>query len=199
MRPARLPIPPSGHQISLKWCANVGIIFYPAKFFTTFFNFPNILSSRSCPTRLFLCCDKGSSTSANELSRQWAVRLSTAHRREIRRALYLTPSDNKAACSQNAHLRLVNCAFPACEQLQNSSCYTTSVNRVVSTYLLVIPRVMESLCNASLMGGDGWRCAYGGGRCFLLIATISAVLMLSMVFILLRGAMSRAWVSARQH
>ena len=29
----------------------------------------------------------GISTSANELSRQWAVRLSTAHRLEIRRAL----------------------------------------------------------------------------------------------------------------
>ena len=55
---------------------------------------------------------------------------------------------------------------------------------------------MESLCNATLMGGDRWRCAYGG-RCFLLIATISAVLMLSMVFILLRGAMSRARVLAR--
>ena len=42
-----------------------------------------------------LCCDKASSTSANELSRQWAVRFSTAHRLEIRRALYLMPSRNK--------------------------------------------------------------------------------------------------------
>ena len=32
---------------------------------------------------------------ANELSRQWAVRISTAHRLEIRRALHLLPSDNK--------------------------------------------------------------------------------------------------------
>ena len=53
-----------------------------------------------------LCCDKGSSTSANELSRQWAVRQSTAHRQEIRRALYLTPSNNKYARPQNAHLRI---------------------------------------------------------------------------------------------
>mgnify|MGYP006392705271 CR=1 FL=1 len=37
--------------------------------------------------------------------------LSTAHRREIRRALYLTPSDNKYARPQNPHLRLVNCGF----------------------------------------------------------------------------------------
>ena len=35
------------------------------------------------------------STSANELSHQWAVRFSTAHRLEIRRALYLQPSDKK--------------------------------------------------------------------------------------------------------
>ena len=42
-------------------------------------------------------------------------------------------------CLENAHLRLVNCAFPACEQLQNSSCYTTSVKRGVSKNLLVIP------------------------------------------------------------
>ena len=35
------------------------------------------------------------STSANELSHQWAVRSSTAHRLEIRRALYLQPSDKK--------------------------------------------------------------------------------------------------------
>ena len=38
---------------------------------------------------------KASSTSANELSQQWAVRHSTAHRLEIRRALYLMPSRNK--------------------------------------------------------------------------------------------------------
>ncbi len=29
-----------------------------------------------------------------------------------------------SALSENAHLRQVNCAFSACEQLQNSSCYT---------------------------------------------------------------------------
>ena len=45
--------------------------------------------------KLVLCSDNGASTSANELSRQWAVRLSTAHRLEIRRALYLHHSDNK--------------------------------------------------------------------------------------------------------
>ena len=43
----------------------------------------------------FLCCDKAVSAAANELSRQWAVRISTAHRLEIRRALHLLPSDNK--------------------------------------------------------------------------------------------------------
>ena len=197
MRPARLPIPPSGHQISLKWCANVGIIFYPAKFFTTFFNFPNILSPRSCLTRLFLCCDKGSIAAPNKKWQQWDVRQVLPIVAIFAEYCTRHPSDNKAACSQNTHLRRVNCAFPACEQLQNSSCYTTSVNRGVSTYLLVIPRIMESLCNVTLMGGDRWRGAYGG-RCFLLIATISAVLMLSMVFILLRGAMWRVGVLARE-
>ena len=43
----------------------------------------------------FLCCDKAVSAAANELSRQWAVRISTAYRLEIRRALHLLPSDNK--------------------------------------------------------------------------------------------------------
>ena len=38
-------------------------------------------------------CDKRPSTAANEISRQWAVRQSTAHRLEFRRALYLTSSD----------------------------------------------------------------------------------------------------------
>ena len=42
-----------------------------------------------------LCCYKALSTSDNELSWQWAVRHSTAHRLEIRRALYLIPSNNK--------------------------------------------------------------------------------------------------------
>ena len=42
-----------------------------------------------------ICCDKASSTAANELSWQWAVRFSTAHRHQFRRALYLMPSDNK--------------------------------------------------------------------------------------------------------
>ena len=42
-----------------------------------------------------ICCDKVSSTAANKLSQQWAVRLSTAHRLEICRALYLVPSRNK--------------------------------------------------------------------------------------------------------
>ena len=37
--------------------------------------------------------EKQRSTAANELSRQWAVRPSTAHRLEIRRALYLTTFD----------------------------------------------------------------------------------------------------------
>ena len=37
--------------------------------------------------------------------------LSTAHRLEIRRALYLTPSDNKYARPQNAHLRLSKLRF----------------------------------------------------------------------------------------
>ena len=35
------------------------------------------------------------SAAAYEFSRQWAVRISTAHRLEIRRALHLLPSDNK--------------------------------------------------------------------------------------------------------
>ena len=43
--------------------------------------------------------DKRQSTSANELSRQWAVHSGTAHRLEIRRALYLTTSDNKFSLS----------------------------------------------------------------------------------------------------
>ena len=44
---------------------------------------------------LMLSCDKAVSTAANELSRQWVVRQSTTHRLEIRRALYLLPSDKK--------------------------------------------------------------------------------------------------------
>ena len=58
-----------------------------------------------------LCCDKTSSTTANELSCQWAVPQSTAHRQEIHRALYLMSSANKTARPQNAHLRRVNSAF----------------------------------------------------------------------------------------
>ena len=45
--------------------------------------------------------DKGQSTAANELSQQWAVRFSTAHRFEIRRALYLTPSNKKFYSSKS--------------------------------------------------------------------------------------------------
>ena len=45
------------------------------------------------------------------MPRQWAVQQSTAHRLEIRRALYLMSSNNKFACPPNAHLRPVNCAF----------------------------------------------------------------------------------------
>ena len=35
------------------------------------------------------------STAANKISQQWAVRFSTAHRLKIRRALYLYHSNNK--------------------------------------------------------------------------------------------------------
>ncbi|MBQ8205380.1 MAG: hypothetical protein IJZ78_06135, partial [Alistipes sp.] len=52
-----------------------------------------------------------SSSAANKLSCQWAVRQSTAHRLEICRVLYLMPSPNKYARPQNAHLRKVNSAF----------------------------------------------------------------------------------------
>ena len=48
-----------------------------------------------------LSCDKAASTSANELSRQWVVRPSTTHRLEIRRALYLLPSNKKDGCGAN--------------------------------------------------------------------------------------------------
>ena len=47
------------------------------------------------------CRDSGTSTAANELSRQWAVRLSTAHRLEIRRALYLHHSHTKPISLRN--------------------------------------------------------------------------------------------------
>ena len=79
-----------------------------------------------------ICCDKASSTAANELSWQWAVRFSTAHRLEIRRALYLMPSNNKIgffvvirvhlrsfACLKNAHIRQVCSAFSACDKSPN--------------------------------------------------------------------------------
>ena len=56
--------------------------------------------------------DRGSSTSANELSRQWAVRPSTAHRLEIRRALYLTPSDNKLICGDSGALATLQSTPP---------------------------------------------------------------------------------------
>ena len=39
-------------------------------------------------------------------------------------------------CLENAHLRRVNSAFTACEQLQNSSCYTTSNKMGVSKKLI---------------------------------------------------------------
>ena len=61
--------------------------------------------------------------------------LSTAHRQEIRRALYLTPSDNKYARPQNAHLRLVNCAFSgfACLKLH---LFIQPLNNMVMTKIL---------------------------------------------------------------
>ena len=47
------------------------------------------------------------STSANELSRQWVVRFSTAHRLEIRRALYLQPSTKKLGATREVLVSLV--------------------------------------------------------------------------------------------
>ena len=52
----------------------------------------------------WFCRYSGASTSANELSQQWAVRPSTAHRLEIRRALYLHHSNNKTLREVAAHL-----------------------------------------------------------------------------------------------
>ena len=59
--------------------------------------------------------DSGTSTAANELSRQWAVRQSTAHRLEIRRALYMHHSDTKlprAATHNNAQPILIIARAP---------------------------------------------------------------------------------------
>ena len=46
-----------------------------------------------------------------ELSPQWAVRQSTAHRLEIRRALYLMPSNNKMLAIKILIYAKVNCGF----------------------------------------------------------------------------------------
>ena len=73
-----------------------------------------------------LCCNKASSTSANELSQQWAVHHSTAHRFEIRRALYLIPSNNKNARPQNAHLRLSKLRFFGLRMPKTTSFSSTS-------------------------------------------------------------------------
>ena len=57
-----------------------------------------------------ICRYNSASTSANELSQQWAVRPSTAHRLEIRRALYLHYSNNKvgvAVCYNSAFSNIV--------------------------------------------------------------------------------------------
>ena len=93
---------------------------------------------------ILFCRYSGASTAANELSQQWAVRPSTAHRLEIRRALYLHHSNDKTlrevaahrsrltrllwrcTCSQNAHLRLSKLRFFELRAPKISSCYTTS-------------------------------------------------------------------------
>ena len=72
--------------------------------------------------------------------------LSTAHRLEFRRALYLSHSNNKIACSQNAHLRRVNSAFFELRKPKISSCYTTSkTNEAVHKTYWTAPLIL--LCD----------------------------------------------------
>ena len=63
------------------------------------------------------------------MSRQWAVRQSTAHRLEFRRALYLSHSNNKSTRSQNAHLHLSKLRFFGLRKPKTNTCYTTYLSK----------------------------------------------------------------------
>ena len=78
------------------------------------------------------CSYNSASTAANEISRQWAVRLSTAHRLEFRRALYLHYSNNKMVSRLGWwELRFFELRAP-----KISACYTTSLSAIrwISNY-----------------------------------------------------------------
>ena len=78
------------------------------------------------------CSYNRASTAANEISRQWAVRLSTAHRLEFRRALYLHYSNNKMVSRLGWwELRFFELCAP-----KISACYTTSLSAIrwISNY-----------------------------------------------------------------